>query len=183
MSKTPIFVHTPKCAGTSIIKSLGIQRCHHERASVLLSRQDPKKPSFSFSFVRNPYSRIYSAYIYVITGKGNKRDTAFGKTLNKNYNLFIKDLYKEESIRNWLHFKPMSFWIDKKIDFIGRVENLHEDFNFVCSKLNKSASLKHLNKSFSKENPNLDECSINLINDIYKEDFLMFGYKMTSTKL
>ena len=75
-----------------------------------------------------------------------------------------------------------SYYLDCEYDFIGRVENFDEDFsNFISKhtdltytprKVNVSKeSTSELFKTLSREN-------IDLINELYKEDFDNLGYKM-----
>jgi aminopeptidase-like protein len=63
------------------------------------------------------------------------------------------------------------------VDFVGRYENLLEDFQHVCEALNLAASLPHLNKS-----PHMDYrsyytgSSIKIIEENFKDDIEFFGY-------
>ena len=72
-----LFIHIPKAAGVSVHKTLfGIDSPgHHLTASIHKSRFSKKEwdQTFKFTFVRNPYSRLYSAYNYLSQG-GRRRD-------------------------------------------------------------------------------------------------------------
>ena len=65
------------------------------------------------------------------------------------------------------------------VDFIGRYENLQEDFNKVLKDIGLPAmQLKHLNK-FDRENYRsyYTEEDIEKVKKLYKRDIEYFGYK------
>ena len=37
------------------------------------------------------------------------------------------------------------------VDYVGRLETIEEDFNFLCNKFNLNASLPHINRSQHKK--------------------------------
>lgn len=87
---------------------------------------------FKFSFVRNPWARVFSWYKNVMRDEHHKR------RFRVDDNCSFKDfLYKH--LDQW-ELKPQLFWlVDKKgnmpLDFIGRFENLNNDFGFVANKI------------------------------------------------
>ena len=88
---------------------------------------------FKFCFVRNPYDRIVSDYLFLTRIK--KVSVSFCEFLERASDASRHDPEKvlPENIDNW----PM-YTIDDNIvvDFIGKFENLDEDFKQVCSNLN-----------------------------------------------
>ncbi|MCA9835393.1 MAG: sulfotransferase family 2 domain-containing protein [Trueperaceae bacterium] len=85
---------------------------------------------FKFTFVRNPWARVHSWYRNVLNDANHLRD--YQVPADASLDWFIKNrLYtvqpQLEFIRDWDGTIPL--------DFIGRFENLHEDFSYVCQKL------------------------------------------------
>lgn len=65
------------------------------------------------------------------------------------------------------------------MDYIGKYENLSQDFNTLTSKLNiQNVELPNLNKSINnnKEHLVLNDKIKEVIYDIYQIDFKYFGY-------
>ena len=70
---------------------------------------------------------------------------------------------------------------DVIVDYVGRLEDISDDWHFVCDKLGISASLPHSNKSKRQYKEwrkyfSLDD--INFLADKYKKDMEKFGYSI-----
>ena len=67
-----IFIHIPKCAGTSVEVNFSNKHSNHCPVAVFARKYPRKfKNYFKFSFVRNPFDRLVSVYAYYVNG-GNK---------------------------------------------------------------------------------------------------------------
>jgi hypothetical protein len=125
---------------------------------------------FKFGFVRNPYDRLSSAYLYSIwlASRGTKttNHTSFKQFLCK---IKLSDKYGLQHT-----------WVEG-CDFVGKYENLQNDFDYVCSQLKiKKAKLLELNKDIKKsiyENVYCKETR-DYVNQNYYEDFEKFNYEM-----
>lgn len=157
------------------------------------------KNNFIFTFTRNPYSRLVSFYKDKIKyhAQLHSADSKNGimEALANDYNhLFYTNMSFEacvcvaSKIQDNLadpHFKTQcSFLVDKKgnliPNFVGRFENLQNDFDYVLKKLKiNCVKLPHLNET-KKENwlDYYNEETIKLVNKRYKKDFKFLGYKM-----
>ena len=63
------------------------------------------------------------------------------------------------------------------VDFIGRYENLEEDFNHILEKLQINVQLKRFNSNYYRSHKEiLNKESIELIYERYKEDISIFKY-------
>jgi hypothetical protein len=95
---------------------------NHAPASFIKEHIEPEiwNSYFKFCFVRNPWDRAISRYYWNIKKTGKAEDL-------------------DESLKN---NEPNSNWqiytIDDRlaVDYVGKFENLTEDLNFVCQKLN-----------------------------------------------
>lgn len=135
--------------------------------------------SFKFCFVRNPYDRTVSLFHHFKRKKNRLPDNiiTFNDFCNYIYNEKVSPIglynYKKLSQCN-----PQYLWIPKKIDFIGRFENLQNDFNYICDKIGiEKTELPWKNKSKRDDYKSYyDKETKELIYNFYKEDFKKFGY-------
>ncbi len=149
--KNFLFVHIPKCAGNSIKKVLGLN--NHDHTSISYEHSIDKN-LFKFAFVRNPWDRFVSAYEYLRGGSMPGYDKNYCSVVN-NYPSFEKFLLSKIWI-DWIHFLPQFEYISVNnnvcMDFIGKVENIHTDFNYICKKINiPNQDLPHINVSKRKK--------------------------------
>jgi len=165
-----IFIHIPKSAGTSIKSLLGkkeitkLSKDHinpfflgdkkfeppapHLRAIDYLKYKYVTKEIFDkyfkFAFVRNPWDRLVSEYKF----RHHPRKCNFKTYL---FHHFPTPSWSDE----YCHILPQyDFLYDNNdnllVDFVGRYENLKQDFNKVCDILGISErNLSHENKSLS----------------------------------
>jgi len=186
-----IYIHIPKAAGISINKALfDNYGGGHKTVRVYKRIFGPAvyKEYFTFTFVRNPYSRLLSAYRFLKNGGFSETDRTWAiQNLSEysSFDDFIKLWIDEESIWSLNHFKPQySFVCDvsltPEVDFIGKVESIEEDFEKVCSILNIPNKLEIRNKG-KTDNTNWEhfysDYSIDKITDIYSRDFELFQYE------
>jgi len=193
-----VFVHITKTAGISITSVFfppgkRPKPPHHEAPKQLI-KEHPElwNNYFSFAFVRNPWDRLISAFFY--RRRVAYKDTQDNKPISPieqvileydgDFETFIINVDKILLSRA-LHFRPQLSWIlgdDKKpfgIDFIGRFENLQEDFNYVCEQIKMPST--ELPKLWTSEHKYYIEHYNNITKDIiahiYKEDIEYFNYK------
>lgn len=182
-----IFIHIPKTAGVSLKTALyGIKGTYHysfNNYENILHQKFIEK-AFKFTFCRNPYTRLISAYNYLKKGGGNEIDKTFYEIHIKKYNNFDDfvnhGLINDRILQKFIHFKTQkSFLLNHKnkieIDFIGKLENISNDYQYVCSKLNINSELPTLNKSTSDIVKLKPETRTNIFN-YYEDDFQLFNY-------
>ena len=187
-----VFIHIPKCAGTSVYKSLKLDFLGSGHAPASKHSEFLDQGYFSFSFVRNPWDRIASCYRYFRSikpedrwYKSNQKLADLSKKISfqefaQRVPEFQKMMIREEgSVRSGIHFQPFSYFLDKPVDCIGKMENISRDYIKICRKLNiKINPLKKLNST----NPsNYQELYIeetkNIVYNIYKEDIKKYNYE------
>lgn len=188
--KEVVFASVAKSACSSIKTSIygsppeGIQI--HQHTSHLSHRRIPKKKTsyFCFAIVRDPYERLASCY----RAKFNKVDESkfmfsnylFGFLKNDDsFEEFVRKVSKIPDILCDRHFKAQNkivFASGKKMDFIGKFENLPSDFEEIRERYD-FADLPMLNKSSGRTASDLfsDETRA-LASKRYEKDFELFGY-------
>ena len=113
--KKSIFIHIPKTAGTSILKSLGGWAGDHCSYREYLQASPTKfKEYFKFCFVRNPYDRLVSTYNYLKYGGNKTSDLIMQRRIQNEYDTFDK------FVRNFLNH-----------DVIYRVNLLKPQYWFI----------------------------------------------------
>lgn len=178
----PIFLHIPKTGGTAVFLALGHNIIYSSHCSIKVY----KRSLPFFSFTRNPLDRIVSAYFYL------KSSGLFGID-KKDRDKYIKDLSFEDFIHKvgenpsfylqQIHLVPQVNFVkyeDGSINFenIGKYENLEKDFKDICLRLKlPKVELPRMNTSHHPYYKTLyNKRMINIVADVYKEDFEAFGY-------
>jgi len=151
-----IFVHIPKTGGSSIEAIFhpsiitendickDIKGKHNTLSNIIKNESLDVLDYFKFSFVRNPWAKILSHYLFFIKGGFDHRNSFVD---------FV-DYYCGRDHQGWKRndFLPQSDFLkfDGKInmDFIGRFENLKFDFYSILDKVGlKKMNLSHTNKT------------------------------------
>lgn len=203
-----IFLHIPKAAGTSIERFLR-DTDPDIPAKVLRKRGfsrflNQHLDYYVFSFVRNPYERLVSAWKWGQLKFEKEGDLPFynkGRAVSfEEYVLLTTDLdYRNNHQNLWseydeyhtlpqFEFFPQlnggHYFTDKisadfTCDFIGRFENLNEDFKKVHKDLNiLEYQLPHAyNSKTFKENSSWTDRLKDKVYNYYKKDFDLFDYE------
>ncbi len=186
-----IFIHIPKVAGNSIEKGLDLKKTGHKslRLFELALPSDQFRSSFKFSFVRDPWTRLASAFHYLRSEKASHEDRAWAtRELSEfgGFSDFVHEWINNKNVYKYIHFIPQfEFMIDWRgeinLDFVGRMSNLHKDFEKLqrALGLHGTMPLAHLNKTVSARNY-LDEYSpqmISIVGDAYAKDIELLGFQ------
>lgn len=187
-----IFVHIPKCAGTSVIKALSEQPALHWKLSYyrLVFQPEQFRSFFKFTFVRNPWDRLVSAYQYLRepTALVAQSDVDWAKANLSRYDGFgdfvLRGLPRLE-VRRWLTFVPQHEFVTlpwrrgPQLDFVGKVEAMERDWGQVTERLGLPASLSTQNRSKREADYRsyYTPQSRDMAGRIYAQDIKMFGYE------
>ena len=188
-SKKIIFVHIPKTAGISVAKAIFGDVSLEGHRSIMFYKNlfnEDFSEYFTFSVVRNPWDRLYSAFKFLEKGGINIHDrNAYEQYLEeyKDFEDFVTNGLNTKMIYEIMHFIPQSEFIcskDGKIDvnYIARFENLKDDISKLSEKINNPIELDHHNsnkKVSYKEIYTSD--MIKKVEEIYKMDIINFNYK------
>ena len=183
-----IFMHIPKAAGTSVSTSLFGSGSRHLRYTEY-QRANAKKFEnyFKFTFVRNPWDRLYSAYSFLKGGGMNEMDARWAHENLRDYPdfpSFVRSWVTTDNIWNWVHFKPQHYFvcddqIQQKMDFVGRFETLEHDFEYVAQRIGiSSGRLPHMNRIANSGHYRqfYDEETWGIVASVYAVDIELFGY-------
>jgi hypothetical protein len=194
-----IFVHINKTAGTSLewvlMKHSNNRRVGKRKPGISLIGRTKHRPVseykiiadkiygfknyFKFTLVRNPWQRLLSNYFF---RKYKKGDTDIQKL---SFTEWVKNSNKRGYLfENCLSRYAQLDWITDEngevcVDFIGRFENLQEDFNTICDKIGIPRNeLPHKNATKHKHYTEYyDDESIFIVAEKYAKDIEYFGYK------
>lgn len=199
--KDAVFVWIPKAAGTSVFNCLdapklknlnyakyrfpgkGVVTFGHMdylalvRQGCVPSRFD--RNSYKFAFVRNPYDRAISLFNYLKSREKVPADQSFIDFLRRLADEGCEPigLYNVQGLSQC---NPQVRWVENvDMDFVGKVENLEQDFSVVCTALGMgNVDLPRLNES-SRDTYESYLCieSRQIIEHLYREDFEAFGYE------
>lgn len=190
-----IFIHIPKTGGVSIKKALfGKRGGGHKTATEYKKIFGPNiyQNYFSFAYIRNPYSRLISAYTFLKKGGLTKWDQAWAIENLSDYDCFadfVSDWLSSENVRKHKHFIPQHYWICEneipQVSYIGRFERIQEDFNSICAGIGIETTLSHENNTQRERNiiKFYDKKSKDKVARIYKKDFDIFGYDVDNLRV
>ena len=192
-----IFVHIPKCAGISLVKSLfGDFDCGHtnlRRYQIMFAPAEFQR-YFKFTIVRNPYDRLVSAFLFMKKGGINASDKSWADrkfARYENFEAFVKGWVNRRNVMRALHFRPQTEFICVRkhrigVNFVGYFENLAADFAHIASRLQINASLVETNRNASREKDYrlyyTDETRA-MVADVYADDFKLLGYTFDNADL
>jgi hypothetical protein len=174
-----IFVGINKTASTSICKALSCPggSKHKHNLNIISPRT---KDYFKFCFVRNPWDRALSLYRY------RRKIFGFSAKITTHKDFIIQVIEPYHNPTNvWKHFNdPQLNWICNQkgqvmADYIGRYENLQEDFNVICNKIGiPQKKLLHTNSTTHKHySEYYDDETREIIAQKYAKDIEYFGYE------
>ena len=196
-----IFIHIPKTAGETLSAALQVRiqtykhtfqlekeiADKHETITEYMSLNPNNNDYFKFAFVRNPWDRVVSLWSYYVKRNiAPVSDNNFKTCIKNLETLFCKvpDNYYSNSQRkiNLLYpqYHFISDWYGNNVlDYIGRFENLQEDFDTVCDKIGiPQQQLPHTNKSNHKHYTEYyDDETREIVAEKYAKDIEYFGYK------
>jgi len=194
-----IFIGIPKNASHAPYAVLKNKTdAHHDHSSMELTYEEHDKELLdtytSFAIVRNPYSRAYSTwnYLTIIEDLPNR----FGINSFQEYihaleskTAFFKETGEEltEHELTFPQYKFICMCNKILVDHVFRLENLDEEWKKFANNYNKSSQFKinpylKIQNSMEYKEPDWKKAytpeMYKIINEFYKKDFELFGYKI-----
>lgn len=182
-----IFVHTPKAAGTSIALSIFGELPYHYMAADYLAifGRSTFEAYLTFTFVRNPWDRLYSAYTYLSRGGWDDKDKAWAAehlAPYRDFADFVRQGLERPEIQAFMHFIPQhEFVCDRRgrvlVKHVGYFETIADDFRTICGRIGVDAALAHTNRSTEADyRGHYDEQTRAIVARVYARDIAIFGY-------
>ena len=174
-----VFIHVPKCAGSSMERLSFVGGADHDSMSQLLLESPGSY--FRWGFVRNPFDRLVSVYHAIWQHSDNDKSREIAP---ENFEQFAGELVpnKVEAFK-FKHLDPQTtFLCDSRgtilLDFVGRYENLNKDWRYVCRKLSVDfVSLPHTNTTQHRNYKEYYTASmVDATVKFYASDFKAFNY-------
>ncbi|MEY2924974.1 MAG: hypothetical protein RLZZ337_1522 [Bacteroidota bacterium] len=187
-----VFIHIPKTSGTNfqkyILSQNGARDCHsfysrhftHQPLWWWEEKEDIKDLQ-TITIVRNPYSRFLSLYNHLSNNVSGLED--FETFLrNKPFQKINKMIEDEVSVRWKKEISYDLFWPQykflegsKKVKVFKHEEDLKEletfvNYNFTNTNYNTRQYERNLKSRYN-------DYTTSVIDELYKEDFIKFGYK------
>ncbi len=208
-----VYVETPKAGCTTVKRVLqivetgsedGLARNVHERSTSPLKSPETSVFSpeeiyaspeiFRFCIVRNPYTRVVSAYLdKLVTNKweARRRLPRLGFTPDAEITLlqFLQTIARQESAHMDIHWMPQAVLLqpDKvRYDVIGRLEKFDADFAAIMQRVAPAFLDKYSTFDYSPHRTGAAQRIAELvgpeeeklIRQIYADDFRVFGYDL-----
>lgn len=209
-----IFIHIPKCAGSSIRDHFfeGMRFnwkkpdyenlygwCHerrihlqHATAKQLLETglisEDIWKAYFKFTFVRNPWDRAYSDYLWVMEDR--KIKGSFREYMNATGP--FKEIFTNQESKNYRgdHKIPQTEFFDLegayKMDFVGRFETLEHDMQTLNERLKIPFTFNQHSKKNKRRKPHYSlfygKTERKLVQEYYANDIQVLKYYFENKK-
>ena len=183
-----IFVHIPRCAGTSMeISVIGhgdrLETKHLIASTAKEMYKEYWNDYFKFSFVRNPWDRMVSMakFEYGVRLDHRLDEISFPYYFEQYSPIEIdrRTPSRDDTfspINNAVYLNILN----EDLDFIGKFENIQEDWAYVCSQIGKAEEpLKNDQEHQFKHKPYrvyYREDTKKIIADAYAKDIDYFNY-------
>lgn len=194
--KKAIFIHIPKCAGIAVKRALFEDiATAHTKLSEYCRIFEPELflTYFKFTFVRNPWDRLVSAYHFLKGGGYGEGDNRwFERELGaySNFDDFVRSWLRPENIHKHIHFHPQIEFLEDenhdaiRIDYVGLYENIDGDFSYIARRIGVDRSLRRENISTHKSYKEYyNETTRKIVGDVYWQDIERFGYDFENSTL
>ena len=182
-----VFIHIPKTAGWSIREGF-FGGDYEGPVQGIIPRKWQDK--YKFSFVRNPFDRLVSAWKMFTTGMNNTtwtfpKDGDPGLSLCKFLEIVCNETIRIDGKRDRAEIKirhhtiPQThpYYCLEQADFVGRFENLEDDFAKVLRHLGLEGQLPHCNVTRRKGyHSYFDADTRKIAEEFYQEDLDKLGY-------
>jgi hypothetical protein len=190
------FFHIPKTAGTTIeswledsgkyqqllfsqykLEDILVTPQHLGYETVSKLTNGVKRPfSYKFAIVRNPFDRLVSEFFYRIKlgsiSLGENPELLFSSWLIHNLTKYKK---KPEVLDN--HLRPQTYYVNHDVEVFKFEDGIQNVLDIVGAKLGIKSDIEVKSKKVGeKKSIYWTDAAINMVLDIYSEDFEIFNY-------
>ena len=177
-----IFVHVPKCAGTSIVLGLGVDSETSVAEHLPLAALPGRTGKFAWGFVRNPWERQLSYYSFLLAAASKAIAWQMRERWDFRHWLLETETWLNDGggpVDPPIQRRPMSWWLEG-CDFVGRVETIGEDFAEVCARIGVQPNLPLLRANASHHRPYREMYDTEMRDAVagwFAPDIARFGYE------
>lgn len=187
-----LYIHIPKCAGISLFKTLyGRDSFGHMTMNDYIEKygESTMADVYKFAIVRDPVSRLLSAYNYLkVGGRGRDLDKEYQSILANCHSLedFVFNWLPRQGVQNFQHFVPQTDYIfnnnnQLQVDELFKFEELD---NLLPTLRQKCPSLLSLQKESTLARKNTAPKPSTAVSDElvcaikahYSRDYKLLGY-------
>lgn len=186
-----IFIHIPKCAGTSVIEEFKKHDPSVDHGHIRISSYwgDQYANYYKFSFCRHPVDRMLSAYNYARldeshwhkSKKGVNPHPAYKHLQDLSFEEHVEEIHKERDklLRNhWVgcyqwHWDLQKNYVNDSVETF-KIEEFQADM--LPEKIKFVGAFGKMNESPNEKTDNIDSEVIEKIFDIYEPDYQYFNY-------
>ena len=189
-----IFVHVPKCAGSSVKKFLyGTHRGGDHATAAEFKDLFPGEYEsyYKFAVIRNPWDRAVSVYSYLLAGgNGSFRDRKVREQLIRlgGFKQFCRYLEKEVSRKYFKpfprHLWPQAWFLGEEggkkisLDTLVQFEDMEAGLRTVGSHIQAEIRIPRLRETPHRHySEYYDDETRELVQKAYREDVELFGYR------
>ncbi len=206
-----VYVEVPKTGCTTVKHMLQLaevdgdrsrlpRNAHDRPYSPLLAPADDPDAFFAafagdgyyrFTFVRNPYARVLSAYLDKIVGNEWERhrrlpQLGFAPDSHVTFEAFLERIVADPPDEMDIHWMPQTLILGydrSRYDFFGRFESFQPHLERVASRLGMGAYFRevrddrpHATGARSRLAEFYSDRALAIVEDLYREDFETLGY-------
>ena len=182
-----IFIHIPRCGGVALQRALfgNLGGGHSNYMRYKKIYKDYLSQLKVTSIVRNPFSRLLSAYFFLQNGGYNKRDEDWyrGNLLHLDgFEDFVLNWLDKERIWEYVHFYPQWYFLEgAQMDYLGRFEDIATAHQEIAKRVTfpKSRQISIQNTGINVANYKeyyTTEMSVKVA-QVYDRDLSLYGYK------
>ena len=174
------YYSVPKCASRSITSFFdSFDECRKLRPCHFKDYKD----YFTFSFVRNPYSRVISLYNdKVLNVRIDRELKRIGLERYMRFDNFVDIVTDQNYKRADKHIKRQCLLVPDYVDYIGKLESISIDFAKLMMKIDKHIELPYKELPFIGKTSSVNYKKVltkdikNKISEYYNPDFERFNY-------
>ena len=185
-----IYLHIPKAGGNSIERALGLRKTGHRPLRMFELAIPPAefRDAFKFTFLRDPWTRLASAFHYLRTEGATAEDRAWARAnidRFESFREFVTTWVTPESVYAYIHLIPQhEFLVDwsgeVKLDFIGRLATIQDDYARLVARLGRgdAGALGHRNRTVDagRYDELYDREMVDIVARAYARDIELFDF-------